>query len=197
MLALSVWLGFVLAAGTFAAIVFQVTKGLDPRLPGHEGYTGEHYLIVGGHMAQTVFFVTDVVQFACALASCVTLGGVFIMLRDQDRARRPAMVLRFLAMALALGSVASLLLIVNPKLTVAMRLYWDAAGAGDNEGALKFRSVAAEFHPYATGLMLGAAVGVLVALVAAVWSLAKPFQEPIPQKRDRFPEPALLKGRRA
>ena len=195
MLALSLWLGFVLASGTFAALVFQITKGLDPRLPGYEGYTGEHYLIVGGHMAQTVFFVTDVVQFACALVSCITLGGVFVMLRGQ--ARRPAMVARFLALALALGSVASLLLIVNPKLTIAMRLYWEAAKAGDNASAITYRAVAAETHPYATGLMLSAAVSVLVALVAAVWSLAKPFEESVWVPGSRLPEPALLRGRRA
>jgi len=194
--ALAMWLGFVVAAGTFAATVFSVTKALDPRLPGYEAYTGEHYLIVGGKMAQTVFFVTDVVQFACSLAAVVSL--IVIVGAARNEARRLAIVVRTSAVIIALAAVAALLLVVNPKLIAATSAYWKAAKAGDMEAVGVHRAIAADTHPYASALMVTVAIMVLLAIVSAVWSIARPHV-PVATARavDRLPEPALLRGRRA
>jgi hypothetical protein len=192
--ALALWLGFVVAAGTFAATVFGVTKDLDPRLPGYESYTGEHYLIVGGKMAQTVFFVTDIVQFACTLLAVATLIAVFGIRRAESR--RPAMLVRMSSVVVAMAAVASLLMIVNPKITSATRAYWEAARAGDTALALSHKAIAGDTHPYASALMVTAAVSVLLALVAAVWSLARPAASVNAVVKTSLPEPALLRGRR-
>ena len=192
-MALAMWLGFVVAAGTFAATVFSVTKSLDPRLPGYEAYTGEHYLIVGGKMAQTVFFIADVVQFSCAMLAVLTLIALLGMRKAESR--RPAMVLRASSVVVAMASVAALLIIVNPKLTMATKLYWEAAKAGDMANVLVHRAIAADTHPYASALMVTSALTVLLALIAAVWSIVRPYEPAAVSQRERFPEPALLRGR--
>lgn len=195
--ALAMWLGFVVAAGTFAALVFGVTKSFDPRLPEYAAYTGEHYLIIGGKMAQTVFFAADVVQFACSLLAVVTLIAIFGMRRDE--ARRPAMIMRACSLVVAMASVASLLIIVTPKLTAATQGYWAAARAGNMETALALKAIASDTHPYASALMVATALMVAVSLVASVWSLAVPHVAAATAAgtRERLPEPALLRGRRA
>ncbi len=192
--ALAIWVGFVVAAGTFAATVFSVTRSLDPRLPGYEAYTGEHYLIVGGKMAQTVFFVTDVVQFACVLVSVMTLVAILAMRRGETR--RPTMAIRTASVVVAMASVAALLLVVNPKIVAATSSYWAAAKAGDMPTALAHKAIAADTHPYASALMVTTAIMVLLALVSAVWSIAKPHSGTVVAPRARMPEPALLRGGR-
>ncbi len=195
--ALALWLGFVVAAGTFAALVFGVSRSFDPRLPEFEAYTGEHYLIIGGKMAQTVFFAADVVQFACAMLAIVTLIALFRVRADE--ARRPAMVVRASALAVASAALASLLVIVNPKIVAATRDYWQAARAGDMTTAAAHRAIAGDTHPYASALMAAAALMVLIALVAGIWSLARPHvpASASASSGERLPEPALLRGRRA
>lgn len=193
--ALALWLGFTVAAGAFAAMVFGVTKGLDPRLPEFEAYTGEHYLIVGGKMAQTVFFATDVVQFACSMLAIVTLIALFKV--REDEARRPAMVMRASALVVSVASVAALLVIVNPKLTTATRLYWEAAKTGKMAEVELHRAIAADTHPYASALMLTSALMVLITLVAGVWSLAAANSSTPVARASKHPEPALLRGGRA
>lgn len=193
--ALALWLGFVVAAGTFAATVFGVTKSLDPRLPGYEAYAGEHYLIVGGKMAQTVFFVADVVQFACSLIVVTTLIAILKMRGAESK--RAAMVIRASAVVVAMACVASLLVIVNPKLTTATRLYWEAARAGDAATVAVHKAIAADTHPYASALMVTTAIMVLVAIVSAVWSIARLGAPDPGEQRQRLPEPALLRGAKA
>lgn len=194
--ALALWLGFVVAAGAFAAMVFGVSKGLSPRLPEYEAYTGEHYLIIGGKMAQTVFFAADVVQFACSMLAVVTLIALFKIRGDE--ARRPAMVIRASSLVVAVASVAALLVIVNPKLTTTTRLYWEAAKAGKMAEVEALRAVAADTHPYASALMVTTAIMVLAALVSGIWSIAAPQPVAAAASRgERLPEPALLRGGRA
>lgn len=172
-LALALWLGFVVAAGAYAAVVFPTVKGLGPRLPDFESYTGDHWLIVGGRVAQTVFLIADVVQFFCALAAVATFAAAAWMF---GLPKRPMLYVRGLALAVALASVASLLLIVNPKFVCATNAYWSAAKAGDHAGAAAHQQVARETHPYATALMSMVAGSVAVALGCCAWSLATPLR---------------------
>ncbi|MBX3406237.1 MAG: hypothetical protein KF869_05675 [Phycisphaeraceae bacterium] len=169
-MALGLWLGFVVAAGAYAAAVFPTAKKLAPRLPEFEQYTGDHWLIVGGRIAQTVFLIGDIAQFFCALVAVSTFACAVWMFGGGER--RPALYVRGLALAIALASVASLLFVVNPKFVSATNAYWAAARAGDNAAAAAHQQVARETHPYATSLMSLAAGSVAVALGACVWSLA-------------------------
>lgn len=192
---LALWLGFVVAAGTFAALVFGVSKSLDPRLPEYEAYSGEHYLIIGGKMAQTVFFAADVVQFICAMLAVLTLIALFKI--RSGEARRPAMVMRASSLVVAVASLAALLLIVNPKLVAATGAYWRAAKAGDMAGVLTHKAIAGDTHPYASALMATTALMVLASLVSGVWSLASAARPgAIAAARSSMPEPALLRGAR-
>jgi hypothetical protein len=171
-LALGLWLGFVVAAGAYAAAVFPTAKNLDPRLPGFEQYTGDHWLIVGGRIAQTVFLIGDIAQFFCALIAVGTFACTVWMFGGGER--RAALYVRGFALAFALASLASLLLIVNPKFVSATNAYWAAARTGDNIAAAAHQQIARQTHPYATSLMSLAAVSVAVALGSCVWSLARP-----------------------
>lgn len=170
-LALALWLGFVVAAGAYAAAVFPTARAMAPRLPEFERYTGDHAVIVGGRIAQTVFLIADVVQFVCALAAVGTFACIAWLFGGGER--RPALYLRGLALSVALACAASLLMVVNPKFVSATNAYWAAARAGDNEAAAAHRQVARETHPYATTLMSLAAGSVALALGAGVWSLAR------------------------
>lgn len=170
-LALALWLGFVVAAGAYAAVVFPTAKGLGPRLPDFESYTGDHWLIVGGRIAQTVFLIADVVQFVCVLVAVSSFAAAAWMFGSP---KRPMLYVRGLALAVALASVASLLLIVNPKFVGATNAYWSAAKAGDNAAAAAHQQVARQTHPYATSLMSMVAGSVAVALGCCAWSLATP-----------------------
>lgn len=193
--ALALWLGFVVAAGTFAALVFGVTRSFDPRLPEFEAYTGKHYLIIGGKMAQTVFFAADVVQFVCAMLAVLTLIALFKIRSDESR--RPAMIMRASSLVVAVASLASLLLVVNPKLVAATAAYWRAAKAGDMDGALSHQTIAGDTHPYASALMVTTALMVLASLISCVWSLSSAYRggaSASPERR--LPEPALLRGAR-
>jgi hypothetical protein len=129
------------------------------------------------------------------MLAVVTLIALF-RIRGEE-ARRPAMVMRASSLVVAVASVAALLLVVNPKLTKATALYWEAAKAGNMAEVEALRAVAADTHPYASALMVTTAIMVLMALVSGIWSLAAPRPAATVSQRERLPEPALLRGGRA
>jgi hypothetical protein len=196
LVALGLWVGVLLSAGAFAASVFPIMKGLDPRLPAFDKYTGEHWLIAGGKVAQRIFLITDIVQFVCAVLSIATLGCM-IWLFGLPR-RRPATIVRAIALGVALACAAGSIIIVAPQLNAALRLYWAAAEAGNLEAVAPHRAAVDQLHPLSSRLMGGTFVCVLIAFVAGAWSAARPWrEEEAPVKSSRYEEPALLRGRRA
>lgn len=196
LVALGLWVGVLLSAGAFAASVFPIMKGLDPRLPAFEKYTGEHWLIAGGKIAQRIFLITDIVQFVCAVLSIGTLGCM-IWLFGLPR-RRPATIVRAIALGLAMACAAGSIIIIAPQLNAALRLYWAAAEMGNLELVAPHRAAVDELHPISSKLMGGTFVCVLIAFVAGAWSAARPWRDDEALvKPSGYEEPALLRGRRA
>lgn len=200
LLALGLWTGVLVAAGAFAASVFPIMKGLNPRLPAFEKYSGEHWLIAGGKVAQRIFLITDIVQFVCAVLSIGTLGCM-IWLFGLPR-RRPSTIVRALALGVALACAAGLIIVVAPQLNAALRLYWAAAEAGNLEAVAPHRAAVDELHPLSSKLMVGTLISVLTAFIAAAWSASRPWKdaeaaEGIGPAGARYEQPALLRGRRA
>lgn len=176
--ALALWLGAAVSAGAQAAAAFPLMKSLDPRLPAFSHYTGEHWLIAGGKIAQRGFLVADVVQFPAALLAFGTLGW---MIAARTLApHRASTIVRSLALAIALAAFASLLLIVTPRFNTALTAYWQAALAGDNASTATHKAAVDELHPMLSNLMGVMAASVFIALIAGIRSaLTTGAPEPI------------------
>lgn len=170
-LCLALWLGAVVMSGLVAAQVFSIMKDLEPRLASHEAYTGAHWRLAGGKIANGVFAVTDVVQFICAFLAGLAFAG--LVLTRGVSPRRVSTWLRGIGLSVAMASLMGLLLIVTPQLNRALMAYWSAAKAGNNDEAARFQALAGEIHPTASTLMGVTAVALLVSLLSATWSLGK------------------------
>lgn len=167
---LGVWAGALVLGGAAAAIVFPVMKNLDPKLPTFAKYDGPHWMLAGGQVGQRVFFVLDVVQFACVILSGATL--VLALVKFGLNVRRVSTFVRVAVLLGLIGVLAYRLGFLEPRMQEALKSYWAAAQAGDNEGAARFRAVFDGGHPIETTLM-SVTLGLVVAgLIAAVWSVA-------------------------
>lgn len=168
--ALAVWLAALVAGGVTASVAFPTMRELDPHLPPFAAYDGEHWPIAAGQIAERVFFITDVAQFAAAMMAILTVAPLLAL--GWIPRTRPATVVRIIALFLAVGALAGRLIIVAPSMNASVRAYWSAAVAGENEQAAAHRAAFNELHPIATNLMLLGFVCVAACLLASVWSAA-------------------------
>jgi hypothetical protein len=201
LVALALWLGAIVFSGVVAARVFVVMRELDPRLNAYADYTGEHWKLAGGKVANGVFAITDIAQFLCALIAGLCFAA--LVATRIVSPRRLSTWLRGLGLSVGMACVMGLLLVVSPRLHAALAGYWAAAREGKNDEALRLQALAGQIHPTATMLMGVGAFAVLVALVAAAWTLAcdssrQAVSGPAPSPSP-YPEPDLLrrKGRGA
>lgn len=165
-LALSLWLGCVVTAGLAAAIVFPTMKALDPHLPQYAGYTGDHWMLAAGRIADRVFDATDTAQVGAAVVA--TLTGVGLLLARVVRARSRSALAWLIALAGALCVLAYTLTILRPRMTTNLIAYWDAASRADNPAAEAARAAFSAEHPLASNLMVATALLVLLALTLIV-----------------------------
>lgn len=197
--ALALWLGAIVFSGVVAARVFVVMRELDPRLNAYAGYTGEHWKLAGGKVANGVFAVTDIAQFLCALIAGLCFAS--LVATRSVSPRRISTWLRGVGLSVGMACAMGLLLVVGPRLNAALEGYWTAAREGKNDEALRLQALAGQIHPTTTLLMGVGAFAVLMALIAAAWTLAGdssrqaesgPTPSPSP-----YPEPELRtrKGR--
>lgn len=168
--ALGLWLGVLVAVGGAAAVIFPTMKSMHIRLEDFKGDPADHWLIAAGQVAQRLFLLGDIAMFICSLLTVLTLGTLAVFLGGM--ARRGVMLIRALAVGVALASFASTLLIVAPGISTASRAHWEAARIGDDAASAKHSAAARELHPLASNLMAVEAVALLIALWAAGWSLA-------------------------
>jgi len=193
---LGIWVGAVSIAAATAAVAFPALKGLQVRIPDlPEPSQSEAFRFAAGSVAQTVFLIGDTVAFACSLVAAVTLLLLIAIFRLP--ARRPATIIRAVAVAIALASLASIMLIVSPQINTAARMHYEAAKNGDAAAAQVHRQAVDDLHPIARNLYAAEIVAALTALLAGTCSLAKPWRgtsaAPAPSP---YPEPALLSRKR-
>ena len=194
--ALGLWLGSLVMAGAGAAIIFPTMKVLDPRLPAFGSYTGDHWLLTAGQIAERVFTISYLIAFPCSLAAVTSLA-VLVVVFGLPRVR-PAVILRIIALAVAVAAFAAQLLIVSRSMNSALQAYWAAAGAGQNEAAAAHQAAFQDLHPMASTLMCVTAVSLLVALAAGAWSAgatSRGMNIGPASAGPRLEEPSLLKGR--
>lgn len=165
---LGVWLGALVMTGVAAAVIFPTMKSLDPRLPGYEGYTGSHWMLAGGSVANRLFVIGDVVQFTAMLAAGATfgLGIMFFGLPS----RKPLTVIRATLLLGLVGVLSYHLLVLAPRMAVNLDGFWAAAKAGDQARAETLRAAFDADHPTARSVLSCIAVLLLGALAAGVWS---------------------------
>jgi hypothetical protein len=191
--ALGTWLGTLLMTSAAAGVTFPVVKKLDPRLPGLDAYTGEHWRLVAGRVMYNVFFVADIVQVTCAAFAAFAL--FMLAVAGGPAGSRWASRLRNAGFAAALALLGTDLAWLKPRMNSALLAYWDAAKAGDNAHAAALEETFRSFHPTATALLTGCTFGVFLALLGAVGRLTSSRVELVtrPSALDR---PSLLGMRR-
>ena len=198
--ALGVWLGVVLMTGAAAAVIFPTVKALDPTLPGFGLYTGDHWMIAAGRVADRTFAISDAAQFVCA-----TLAGVGLVLgrplgHPAWRTARTAVRITFLSAAIT--ALSYHLFVLAPRMNTNLRGYWAAAAAGDNATAQTLRDAFSADHPTASATLGAIAALVAICLALAAWpqpqaiATPRPASAPDPAATPRLEEPALARGGR-
>lgn len=165
--ALGIWVGALLMSGAAAAIIFPTMRELRPELALYSGYTGEHWRLAGGVVASRVFFVSDIVQFACAALSAATLA--FLAVAQARTGRSLLMSARVLLMGVLMMVFCYGFFIVSPRMSVNLDAYWRAAAAAQTPKADEARARFDADHPTASALMQTTAGLAFVALLLAAW----------------------------
>lgn len=175
--ALALWLAATLASALVAAVAFPAMKSLAPTLPGY-AEPSQHYLIAAGTIAQRVFLIADIVNFVAGIVALATLGTSILILATP--ARRPAIIVRSLSVTIAIACLASLLLIVTPRVVDASTRHWGALKSGELAAAQTHKAALDDVHPIASRLTGGMAFCVVIALIAGVWSITSgPTPRPV------------------
>lgn len=169
LLALAVWFGAVTMAAVVAAIVFPLMRRLEPTLGRYPLFEGDHAVLAGGHVGNSVFLVADIVQFACAGVVLATTIGLVGFLGWPMR--RIVTGVRLLAIGGALLVVSYHLMVLAPRMNENLREYWALAEAGKTQEAETARAAFSADHPKARNTMGGTAALVLVAFIAGAWGV--------------------------
>jgi len=135
LLALVAWISMLAAAGGAAMAVFITLPTLGVRMDSAVVVLGAdhdlHGRVVGGMVMRPVFALTDRVQAVAALIAVVTL--LIQLTRDRTRwpIRRPANIIRSLAIVTAAGLVLLHAITAAPRMDDALLRSWAAIEAGD------------------------------------------------------------------
>jgi hypothetical protein len=165
----AVWLGALLGAGGSAAMLFPAMRALRPRLEDFAGYPGEHWKLAAGQVAQKLFVACDTVQLLCAGVCFLTLGLVLSRMKKEGGRARGGMLVRALALTVAMGLVCYQLFVLGPRMYANSREYWDSARAGEVERANAAQAAFAKDHPTSTNVLGGTATAVLMLIVSGAW----------------------------
>jgi hypothetical protein len=155
--------------GAAAAVIFPAMKGLDPALPAYAAYTGPHWSLAAGQIANRLFIIADTVQFGAMLAAGVTFGLCVLFFGLSTR--RGTTFARAALLLALVGVLSYHLMILSPRMATNVRLYWDAAAAGDNAGAAGPKAAFDADHPTASRVLGATALLVLGAMVAGMVSI--------------------------
>jgi hypothetical protein len=172
--ALGLWLGVLILAGAAAAILFPTMHSLDPTLREYPAYTGPHWSLAAGTVANRIFNIAGIIEVACAAVFLATLAALLVT----RSLTRWAAILRTLITGV-LAAAWVLRTIPSARIAAELVAYDHAAHAGDNALAEQHRAVIAAIHPFATNLMAATAILLILALAASLLSTARaPSPEP-------------------
>lgn len=194
-LALGLWLGVLCMTGFTAAMLFPTMKALNPTLPQFSAYTGEHWRIAAGSIAQRLFLACDTVGLACGILSILTLGLSLFSLRKLGRTSVALPAVRVAAVSLAGALLGYQLFMLGPEMGRNLARYYAAAQSGDMAAAATHQAAFAAQHPTATTVMGSLAACTLIALLAGLWHATAGPAPALPTRSSTYEEPALLRAR--
>jgi hypothetical protein len=172
--ALSIWLGGLLSAGLSASLIFPQMKSLRPHLPDYASYTGEHWKIAGGVVANRIFLIVDWVQLGCGLVAIVTLGLSLMAASRGTAGRRPPLAgARILLLSVACGLLCYQLFILAPRMAIHINDFWTAAKAGQQAVADAAQAAFDADHPTSRTLLTSIAASVLLMIVASAIGISR------------------------
>jgi hypothetical protein len=149
--ALTFWVGLLIAAGVAATGAFATLPDLGISLRGFEGFaTGnpaDHGRLAAGKMLEAVFSGIDFAQVPLAVIAIAAFAMQLIL--SGDSWRRPSHIVRLTSMLVAAGLLAVHVSFVAPPMNRELRAYWAAAEAGNSAAAIAHRTVFDEYHPRA------------------------------------------------
>ncbi|HYE62226.1 MAG TPA: hypothetical protein VD997_09535 [Phycisphaerales bacterium] len=166
---LAVWLGLIVMTGLMAATVFPMMRDMEPTLGKYQAYTGEHWRIAAGRIANRGFVLSSIGEGLCLIA-CVT-SLVFLTVHKQ--LTYVAAGARWATAGLLLMVLGYSVLVLRPRMAANVGQYWKAAEAGDNQRAEVFAQAFNADHPTASGTLAVTAVALVVALAVAAWTLTR------------------------
>ncbi len=181
--------------GVAAAILFPTLKALEPKLATYPAYSGEHWMLAAGKVAEKLFYIADIISFACATIGLATLLFAIVVYRAS--LKNPLMAVRISVFTVAIALLSFKLMVLQPRMNVNLRTYWTAAAAGDQKRADEFQAAFSADHPTASNTIgaLTLVVGLLfflAALPAGTGALSgttlveprrSPYEEPLLAKR--------------
>lgn len=172
-LTLVLWLASLIAGGAMAAALFPWMKQLEPVLPGFSAYSGEHWKLGAGLIAQRFFAAGDMAQLVCACLCVVCHALVMIDERGRASPAKREMFAQSALVGVPWLLVAYEVFILGPRMTANFRSLVAAARAGDNDAARVHQSAFSSDHPTATMVLVSTACAVLVLLMFRVVMLTR------------------------
>lgn len=153
-------------------MLFPRMKELQPRLEAFAAYPEDHWKIAAGQVATRLFVACDAVQMVCAGVCFCTLGLVLSGMKKEGIRAGGAMLLRALALTVAMGLVCYQLFVLGPRMQANVQSFWTFAKAGEVTRAGEFEKAFNADHPTSTNVLGGTAAAVLMLIVSGAWSQA-------------------------
>lgn len=164
------WLGSLVMTGVAAAVIFPITRELNPQLPDFTEFTGPHWRIAAGTVAAKIFLISDAIQLGCIIICGLTLGAVVITAEGWQRPIATS--IRLIALFCAVGLLTYSFAFLGPRMNTNMVNYWDAARAGENDAAKSNQLAFDKDHPTATKVMIGSFLCALLVTSSGALSVA-------------------------
>ena len=157
--------GVLAMTGVVAGVLFPTMHTLNPTLPAYGAYSGAHWSLAAGIIAERIFdigFVIVGVSFGICWSSVLVL--VFMSRRYGFPVLR----------LMVLGVVSSIFLFhigsVQPAMNRAATAYRAAALAGDTERAAQAKARFDALHPTASNLIISSTMGMLALFLFSTWA---------------------------
>jgi len=190
--AMTLWIGLLVAAGVAAAGAFATLPDLGISLRGYESYAtadpADHGRLAAGKMLERIFTAIDFAQIPLAAIAIASLPLQLFLAGDSWQ--RPANVVRLSCITVACGLLAIHILFIAPPMNRELQTYWAAAAAGDATAAMTHRDAFDEYHPRAEMILQ---VNLLLLFIAAGAAGVSRIVLVPPHRLDQLEEPLLAR----
>lgn len=161
--------GVLAMTGLVAGVLFPTMHSLNPTLPAYSQYTGAHWSLAAGIIAERIFDIGFVVV-AIAIALCWS-ALILLMLCTKYLGRLP--LLRATVLLVTTIVFVFQVGMVGPQMRASGVEYRQAALAGDNATADKAKTRFDSLHPVATNLIISSTMGMLALFVYSSWAATR------------------------